>query len=133
MPRRVKCGGWNSRLQNQSEKGWVVVILQSQTTILTRCITVSNSQQDTLHLLAVRPPLLRRCPSLSRSLSYFVLTCPLLIRTSYLTQRYIFTSLLFSSIILYHPSIAFGLLLFSVLVELGTWYAGRCNLIYHHY
>ncbi|KAJ6184158.1 hypothetical protein N7519_005459, partial [Penicillium mononematosum] len=42
-------------------------------------------------------------------------------------------SLFFSSIILYHSSIAFGLLLFSVLVELGTWYAGRCNLIYHHY
>ncbi|KAJ5695762.1 hypothetical protein N7536_006174 [Penicillium majusculum] len=103
MPRRVKRGGWNSRLQNQSEKRRVVVILQSQTPILSRCITASNSQKDTLpiaisppisHPLAVGPPLLRRCPSLSRSVSYFVLTCHLLIRTSYLTQRDIFTSLL---------------------------------------
>ncbi|KAJ5877883.1 hypothetical protein N7455_001348 [Penicillium solitum] len=95
MPRRVKRGGWNNRLQNQSEKRRVVVILQSQTPILSRCITASNSQKDTL----CGPPLLRRCPSLSRSVSYFVLTCHLLIRTSYLTQRDIFTSLLEPSII----------------------------------
>ncbi|KAJ5178296.1 uncharacterized protein N7500_000995, partial [Penicillium coprophilum] len=39
----------------------------------------------------------------------------------------------FFSIILSYPSIAFGLLLFSVLVEPGTWYARRFKLIYHHY
>ncbi|KAJ5943353.1 hypothetical protein N7516_003521 [Penicillium verrucosum] len=46
MPRRVKRGGWNSRLQNQSEKRGVVVILQSQTPILSRSLnkTLCNSR-----------------------------------------------------------------------------------------
>ncbi|KAJ5399834.1 hypothetical protein N7465_010323 [Penicillium sp. CMV-2018d] len=131
MPRRVKRGGWNSRLQNQSEKRGVVVILQSQTPILTRCITASNAQQYTLcratPLTSVSLPLpisLLLCTDLSFTYSHLL---------PHTALHFYFSSLLFSSIILYHPSIAFGLLLFSVLVELGTWYAGRCNLIYHHY
>ncbi|KAJ5479583.1 hypothetical protein N7530_005092 [Penicillium desertorum] len=85
MPRRVKRGVWNSRLQNQSGKIGLVLPL-------------------------------KYCGAKGQSPSH---------RPS--------ASLFFSSIILYYPSIAFGLLLFSALVELGTWYAGRCNLIYHHY
>ncbi|KAJ5411401.1 uncharacterized protein N7487_005760, partial [Penicillium crustosum] len=126
IPRRVKRGGWNSRLQNQSEKRRVVVILQSRTSNLPRCITASNSQQDTL---------CRATPltSVSLPLSISLLLCTDLSFTYSHLLPHTALHFYFSSITLYHPPIAFGLLLFSVLVELGTWYAGRCNLIYHHY
>ncbi|KAJ5356680.1 hypothetical protein N7517_011289 [Penicillium concentricum] len=82
----------------------MVVILQSRPQILSRCTTASNSQQYTLGLMKYRGakgqsashrPLLSGHPSyvvalsLSRSLSYFVLTCPLLIH-SYLPRRSVF-------------------------------------------
>ncbi|KAJ5497208.1 hypothetical protein N7463_009195 [Penicillium fimorum] len=128
MPRRVKRG---DRGSCHSPK---------LTPILSRHTVASNSQRNTLpiglsppisHLLAVGPPLLRRSKvdPLSISLSYSVLTLSLTYSLLPPTAFHFFLS----SITLYYPSFAFGLLLFFVLVELGTWYARRCKLIYHHH
>ncbi|KAJ6139192.1 hypothetical protein N7471_005678 [Penicillium samsonianum] len=151
MPRRVKRGVWNSRLQNQSEKIGMVVILQSRpqsypdvlqlpTLNKTLCDSRTIAPRGLLKYRGAKGQSPSHRPLLSGPSSY--VGVPLLISLLLYTDlSFTYSHLLphtafqfsFFSIILYHPSIAFGLLLFSVLVELGTWYAGRCNLIYHHY
>ncbi|KAJ5812828.1 hypothetical protein N7447_009851 [Penicillium robsamsonii] len=151
MPRRVKRGLLNNGLQNQSEEIGVVVILQSRPQsyldvpqLPTLNNTLCNSRTIAPSGLlkyrgaegqsASHRPLLLGHPSyvvvpLSISLSYFVLTLSL----TYLLLPHTAFRFFLPSISLYYPSFAFGLLLFSVLVELGTWYARHCKLIYHHY
>ncbi|KAJ5800179.1 uncharacterized protein N7518_002247, partial [Penicillium psychrosexuale] len=95
-------------LQNQSEKIEVVFILQSRPQYYVD-ITASNSQQDTLSHGRIAG--LKAKSSSHRPVPF--------------------------SLFFHNPLSSVDcpriLLLFHVLVELGTWYARRCNLIYHHY
>ncbi|KAJ5209757.1 hypothetical protein N7449_004136, partial [Penicillium cf. viridicatum] len=118
---------------NQSEEIGAVVILQSRPQSYPDVSQLPTLNKTLCNSRTIAPKLLGHPSYVGVPLSISLLLCTDLSFTYSHLLPHTALHFYFSSIILYHPSIAFGLLLFSVLVELGTWYAGRCNLIYHHH